>query len=86
MSNVINTVTGEDDNLQLHVQLCEQRYQQLLVKFDEVDDRLDVIERMLTEIKDTVIRHKNNTYKTYLGWSGAVITVLLGAVVTLLIT
>ena len=82
MSTVIDTITGEEDNLKLHVGLCEQRYTQLVSKLNEVDGRLDTIETMLSEIKDSVTNQTKNTYKTYLGWSGAIIIILLGALVS----
>jgi hypothetical protein len=83
MSNIIETIPGESDNLALHVQLCEQRYIQLINKFDVVDDRLEKIESMLGEIKTAVGTAKNDTYRTYLNWAGVLIVALLGAVIHL---
>ena len=77
MSNqVIETIAGESENLALHVQLCEQRYLQLLSKLDHVDARFAVMESMLVEIKDQLTAQTSNTDKTYLKWAGSVIIVL----------
>ena len=43
---VIDTLPDEGTNLALHVQLCEQRYLQLLTKLDQTDRALtDIIQR-----------------------------------------
>ena len=80
MSNIIDTIRGESENLPLHVDLCEKRYQQLIQKFETVDSRLDKIENMLVEINSKL--HSNNTiwYKKYLSWSGAIILILIGII------
>ena len=85
MSNdIIERLDGEDTNLALHVQLCEQRYIQLLNKFQLVDHRLDKIESMLVDIKQSLGNKKSDTLKTYLNWAGVVIVALLGAVLHLI--
>ena len=74
---VIEPVAGEGHNLELHTELCAQRYNQLIAKFDEVDGRLTKIEAMLTDIHRQVSGLDTQRYRTYLVWSGAVITTLL---------
>lgn len=90
MSNqVIETLPAESDNLALHVQLCEQRYLQLINKLDHVDQRFAAIELMLREIKETITAQKSNNDKTYLTWAGSIIfvlsTTLIGLVIKLLL-
>jgi uncharacterized protein YqiB (DUF1249 family) len=86
MSNeVIETIAGESDNLALHVQLCEQRYIQLLNKLDNVDKKFDSLETMLKEIKTSLTSEETAKYKTYLTWAGVVITALIGVVTHFLI-
>lgn len=80
---LIETVTEETTNLALHVQLCEQRYLQLLNKFDQVDTRLDQITEMLQDINERIGRNQHAQLQTYLAWAGVVIVTLLGAVVHL---
>jgi hypothetical protein len=85
MSNtVIETVTEETTNLALHVQLCEQRYLQLLNKFDQVDARLDQIAETLGDINERIGRNQHAQLQTYLAWAGVVITALAGGIFHLL--
>jgi hypothetical protein len=74
---VIEPVAGEGHNLELHTELCAQRYNQLIAKFDEVDGRLTKIEAMLVDIHTQVGGLDTQRYRTYLVWSGVVITTLL---------
>ena len=90
MSNqVIETLPAESDNLALHVQLCEQRYLQLINKLDHVDQRFAAIEVMLVEIKNTITAQKSSNDKTYLKWAGSIIfvlsTTLIGLVIKLVL-
>ena len=80
-NTIIETVLAESDNLALHVQLCEQRYLQLLNKFDSVDHRFERLETMLMEIKESIGDSRIEVYKKYLSWAGIAITALLGVVV-----
>jgi hypothetical protein len=82
-NQVIGPVAAEADNLALHVQLCEQRYLQLIHKFDQVDQRFEKIETVLLEIKDHLGNNNANQYKTYLAWSGAAITGLIAVIAAL---
>lgn len=77
---VIEPVTGEDTNLELHTELCAQRYTQLIVKFDEVDSRLSTIEKMLTDIHAQITQQQSDQTRTHLKWAGAVITALVAIV------
>ena len=77
-NEIINTLPGESDNLALHVQLCEQRYIQLLNKFDAVDTRFGRIELMLIDIKQSLSGEEVAKYRNYLSWAGVVITALIG--------
>ena len=74
--SVIENIEAEKTNLELHVDLCAQRYNQLIVKFDEVDQRLDALTQLCSEIKDSVITMKSTTQMTYLRWAGFIIVVL----------
>jgi hypothetical protein len=74
---VIEPVAGESDNLELHTELCAQRYNQLIAKFDEVDGRLTKIESMLTDIHAQLGGLDTQRYRTYLVWAGVTITTLL---------
>lgn len=84
-TQVIDRVDGEEKDLVLHVQLCEQRYIQLITKLDQVDAALDDIKSTLYNINLKLERDESSKLKTYLGWAGVVITTLLGAVVTMVL-
>ena len=83
-NKIIDTLPGESDNLALHVQLCEQRYLQLLNKFDQVDSKFDRIEEMLVEIKTSIGSRQVEAYVKYLAGAGVAITALTGLVAHLL--
>ena len=83
-NKIIDTLPGESDNLALHVQLCEQRYLQLLNKFDQVDSKFDRIEAMLVEIKASIGSSQIEAYRKYLAGAGVAITALTGLVAHLL--
>ena len=78
---VIEPVTGEASNLELHTELCAQRYTQLITKFDEVDGRLDQIHATLRDIHTHITDIRSDTTHTYLKWAGAVIMILVGVVI-----
>ena len=85
MSNdIIETVSGEEGSLELHVKLCEQRYKQLINKFDTVEHRLDRLEGHVVEIKDSISGIGKNTSAIYLKWAGTIIGVLLTLVIGLI--
>lgn len=73
---VIEPVAGEGHNLELHTELCAQRYNQLIAKFDEVDGRLTKIEDMLVDIHQQVGRMNTTKLEIYLKWAGVVIMTL----------
>jgi peptidoglycan hydrolase CwlO-like protein len=74
----IENIEAEKTNLELHVDLCAQRYNQLINKFDEVDHRLNQLTKLCSEIKDSVVTLRSNTQTTYLKWAGFIIVVLTG--------
>lgn len=82
-TELIDTLEAERTNLDLHVDLCAQRYTQLLNKFDVVELRFEKLEAMLVEIKNTVSANKTDNTEKYLKWGGAVIFVLSTALIGL---
>jgi hypothetical protein len=78
---IIERMPGEVTDLALHVNLCEQRYIQLIDKFDRVDQRLDAIEGVLVDIKTTIAADKKDNTEKYLKWAGTIIVVLSSALV-----
>ena len=84
MLDIIDTIPGEQDSLELHVQLCEQRYKQLISKFDLVEHRLDRLEEHIVDIKDAIGGVGKSATATYLKWAGTIISMLITLVIGLI--
>jgi hypothetical protein len=80
MSEIIEVVEGEEADLALHTKLCSLRYQQLLNKFDQVDQRLDALTALCADIKDSIVSIRTSTQTTYLKWAGFIIVFLSGLI------
>jgi len=78
---VIRNIQAEKDSLDLHVDLCAERYNQLILKFDDVDQQLHSLTEMVAEIKNSVHDLTTSALHTYLKWAGFIIVTLLGIVV-----
>jgi hypothetical protein len=74
---IIEPVSGESDSLELHTELCAQRYNQLIDKFTEVDDRLGRIEGMLTDIHGRLSGLTTQRMRMMIGWAGIAIMTLV---------
>lgn len=84
-TEVIETLPNEAQDLGLHVQLCEQRYVQLINKIDRVEEKFDKLEKSIVELKDSLISEDQQTIERYLKWAGIVISILASAVVGLVL-
>lgn len=62
----------EKENLEAHVELCAQRYENL-------DKRLSAIEQKVSTLQDTVEKSSLTTIKVLIGTSGTVIVGILSA-------
>jgi len=67
----------EKTNLELHVDLCAQRYQNL-------DDRLTSIEGKVGDLRKLIEEGQNSMTKVIIGTAGTVVASVLGLVVVLL--
>ena len=67
----------EKTNLEAHVELCTQRFQR-------INERLDEIETKLDEINKCMMRNNGSTIKTVIYSAGTVIAGLLSTVVVIL--
>lgn len=79
--SVIDNIEAERSDLSLHVDLCAERYGQLIRKFDEVDQQLHSLTHMVGEIKNSVNTITTSALHTYLKWAGVIIVTLLGIVI-----
>jgi hypothetical protein len=77
MSDKIGTTELEKTSLEAHVDLCALRYQNL-------DNRLNVVERTLRDIHEDIKSGQNSMTKVLVGTAGTVIAGLLSTVVVIL--
>jgi len=79
----------ERDSLEIHVDLCELRYNQLEARMDRFEQRIDSINDELKqvktemtthfgEIKDMLTAARDEKYKTIVTTAGTIIVGLLG--------
>ena len=67
----------ERENLEAHVDLCEQRYKNL-------EGRLDKIEAKVHHIHDDITKGQQSMTKVIIGASGTIVAGLLSTVVVIL--
>lgn len=84
--DLIQPLEQESEDLALHVDVCAQRYGQLITKLESVDQRFDRLETVVQEIHTRVTNNQTDTLKTYLTWAGVIITGLISATGYLLAT
>lgn len=74
---LIDPIPAEREDLDTHVDICAQRYSQLIAKLDSVDQRFDRLETVVQEIRDKITYNQDQTLKTYLAWAGVIIAGLI---------
>ena len=82
-NNVVAEITTERTDLALHVDLCVERYGQIVDRLDSMDEKFHRIEQMVLQIKDAVQQREESTLNRYVSWAGVMISGLAGAVVAL---
>jgi len=80
---VVAEIASERTDLAVHVDLCVERYGQIVDRLDGIEERFDRLESMVVEIKDAVQKREENTLNRYISWAGVMISGLAGAVVAL---
>jgi hypothetical protein len=75
----------ERENLEAHVELCAERYKQLNLKLDSLDNKVTAMEGMISDIKNSLsdANDKHNRQLITIGTS--VIVVLIGAIISLVV-
>jgi hypothetical protein len=73
----VQTIEIEKTNLEVHVELCAQRYQNL-------DDRLTKIEGKFDALKKLIEDSHNSMTKVMIGTAGTVITGIVSLLVVVL--
>lgn len=93
----IATTQIERENLEAHVDLCAERYRVLEEKVNNIDTRLNGIEKTVQTMREDSIREfgrlreemikaQNTTNKIMLGTAGTVLAGVLTVIVTLLMS
>lgn len=67
------TTTSERENLQVHVDNCEQRYQALEHRLGKLEQKLDILEVKINQFRLDFL-------KIMVGTAGSIITAIIGAV------
>jgi len=79
------TTAIEKENLEAHVELCAERYNQLNQKLDNLDKRLTTVEDHLVAIRDSITNKTGGIDKQLITIGTTVLGVLATAVIGLLI-
>jgi len=75
----------ERENLEAHVELCAERYRQLNMKLDSLDNKVTAMEGMISEIKTSLSEANDKHNRQLITIGTSVIVVLIGAIITLLV-
>jgi len=70
----------ERSNLEAHVDLCAERYNQLHTKLDHVDSRLNKLETVIDSIYQELQSFRQITINRYLTWAGVIIGILCAVI------
>jgi DNA-binding transcriptional MerR regulator len=70
-------LSSETENLELHVNLCEHRYQILTERITKVEHKVD-------ELNKTINQFKNEAFKTLIGVAGTIIIAMIGFIAIIL--
>ena len=79
------TTAIEKENLEAHVELCAERYNQLNEKLDNLDRRLTTVEDHLVAIRDSITNKTGGINKQLITIGTTVMGVLATAVIGLLV-
>lgn len=75
----------ERENLEAHVELCAERYRQLNMKLDNLDNKVTAMEGMISDIKTSLSEANDKHNRQLITIGTSVIVVLIGAIITLLV-
>lgn len=70
----------EKKSLEAHVEICAERYSNMVVKLTNIDARMDKLESHIVEIKDSLGKSSNESNKTLITIGTAIFVALLTAV------
>ena len=70
----------EKRNLEAHVELCAERYNNLEEKLDSLEDRMDKLENHMVDIKNCLTSNERSRFSQWFRFSLAAIGILAAAV------
>ena len=73
----INTIDAEKENLEIHVDLCSQRYNELHFRLTSVEAKMD-------QLSGKIDLFKADFYKVLIGSASTVVVAIIGGIFTLL--
>lgn len=72
-NSVVAEIAAERTDLAVHIDLCVERYGQIVDRLDAMDQRFDRIESVMLEIKQTLKETESSHLNRYLTWAGVII-------------
>ena len=69
----------EKQNLEVHVELCSERYSNLQDKIENIEARMTKFEEMLGELKDLIIAIRDKRNDQLIVWGASIIAALVSA-------
>ena len=75
----------EKKSLEAHVELCAERYANLENKLDNLETRMDKMEKYILEIRNSLSGSENNQYKTIIAVGTTLIGALVAGAITLIV-
>jgi chaperonin cofactor prefoldin len=73
----VSTTNIEKTNLEAHVELCAQRY-------DQIEVRLSTIESKVGKLQETIEKSHNSMVKVLIGTAGTVLTGVFSAIIVVM--
>lgn len=73
----MSTTNIEKTNLEAHVELCAQRY-------DQIEIRLDTIESKVGKLQETIEKSHNSMVKVLIGTAGTVLTGVFSVIIVVM--
>jgi chaperonin cofactor prefoldin len=76
----------EKKNLEAHVELCAERYNQLEARFEHVENKIGNLDALLREVHDMVARINEKRNDQLISWGIGIIGALIATTVYLITT
>jgi chaperonin cofactor prefoldin len=73
----VSTTNIEKTNLEAHVELCAQRY-------DQIEVRLSTIESKVGKLQETIEKSHNSMVKVLIGTAGTVLTGVFSVIIVVM--